>query len=88
MGLIWRVLNLKCPPPPKEMGYYFVSFSLERGREEHRSFVACFIYAEILLRALTGNQTLNLGVSGWCSNTLSYLAKAALFIFINYIYLP
>ena len=52
----------------------------ERERDQDQ-FVGCFsiylyIHLLILVCALTADGTHNLGVSGWCSNLLSYLARA------------
>ena len=56
---------------------------LERERNagrERETLICCFTYLcihwLILVCALTGDQTCNLAISGWCSNQLSYLTKA------------
>ena len=60
----------------------------ERERERHflSKKYCCSTYLcihwLILVCALMGDQTCNLGVSGWCSNQLSYLARAETYIIL------
>ena len=55
----------------------------ERERERERPwFVIPLIHWLIFICAFTRGQTHNLGISGWCSNQLSYLARYANFLFI------
>ena len=58
-------------------------YCFERERERETP-VCCSIYLCInwllLVCALTGAQTRNLGISGWHSNQLSYLASAPFII--------
>ena len=61
--------------------FYLLICLIERERKEEReTSICCSIYLRIhwliLVCALTRDQTHNLGVSGWCSNQLSYLARA------------
>ena len=67
----------------KFIGLFILKFFIifrERKRERETS-VCCSthlcIHWFILACALTGDQTNNLSVSGWCSNQLSYPARAA-----------
>ena len=73
---------------------YFLTFYLlilerkeRRERNKHQfvpliySFIGSFLYVPQL-----GNQTYNLGILGWCSNQLSYLAKIHLYNAILNVY--
>ena len=80
----WEILN-----------HYFLKYFLlffyllidfwEREREDIFLFFYLFIHSLvapcILICDLTGDWTHNLGLSGWCSNQLSYLAKAFKYFF-------
>ena len=53
--------------------------SKEKGRQREKHQPCCSTYLcicwLILVRALSGDQTLNLAISGQCSNLLRYLAR-------------
>ena len=66
----------------------------QSGRQTHRqreTLICCFTYLLIfwliLVCALNGDQTCNLGILGWCSNQLRYLAKASC-PFKNLVWVP
>ena len=69
---------------PILMGFFlnfYILTSEREGRRERERLIWCYTYLcshwLILVRALTGNQTCNLGVRGQHSNQLSYLARAS-----------
>ena len=55
-------------------GIFLIDFSWERENHWFVVQLLC-IHWLILVCPLTGNQTDNLGISGWCSNWLSYPAR-------------
>ena len=62
--------------------FFIYWWEKERKRERRETLILiCFstylcIHWLILVCALTGDRTHNLGISEWCSNQLSYLSKA------------
>ena len=60
--------------------FYLLMRGIERERGRERE-ICCSIYLRIhwliLVCAMLGDQTCNLGVWGWCSSQLSSLARAA-----------
>ena len=72
---LWATCDLFC--------YYLLIWERERERERERwgeRFVIpltdAFIHCLIFVSSLTGGSNNNFGVSGWCSNQWSYMARA------------